>query len=134
MANPTGFPGGNPGSTQTAGARLDRPPPSPALGRERIAGTGPRLEGLAPPVSLGGDQPQANRDVLQGMMQTLEEIDRKLSMVAKAAPTLAPQIDRITDQIRVVSGELLTEGIVATDETATGPAFAGGGFTAHGNK
>ncbi len=129
MANPNGFPGGSSGTTQTSAARLDRPPPSPALGRERNATTGPRFEGLAPPVSLGGDQPQANKDILQGMMMTLEEIDRKLSMVAKAAPTLAPRIDRITDAIRAVSGELLTEGIVATDETATGPAFAGGGFT-----
>jgi hypothetical protein len=63
------------------------------------------------------------------MLQSLEDIDRQLSTVAKAAPTLAPRIDRILDAVRVVSGELLTEGIVATDETATGPGFPGGGFS-----
>ncbi len=129
---PNGFPAGSPGGTQTAAARLDRPPPTPALARRTSDPSQARFEGLAPPVALGGDQPQANRDVLQGMLQTLETIDRQLSMVAKAAPTLAPRIDRITDAIRAVSGELLTEGIVATDETAAGPAFAGGGF-AHGD-
>jgi len=128
MANPNGFPDGG-RSTQTSAARLDRPPPSPALARPTRGADGPRFEGLAPPVVLGGDQPQANRDILKGILQMFEDVDRKLSMAAKAAPTLSPRIDRITDAIRVVSGELLTEGIVATDETAAGPAFAGGGFT-----
>ena len=128
---PDSFPAGSPAQTQTAAARLDRPPPSPAIARCTSDPRQARFSGLAPPVALGGDQPHANRDVLQGMLQTLETIDRQLSMVAKAAPTLAPRLDRITDAIREVSGELLTEGIVATDETAAGPAFAGGGF-AHG--
>jgi len=128
MANPNGFPDGG-RSTQTAAARLDRPPPSPALARSGVSPEGPRFAGLAPPVVLGGDAPGQNVDVLTDLLRMFEDVDRKLSMVAKAAPTLAPRIDRITDAIRVVSGELLTEGIVATDETAAGPAFAGGGFT-----
>ena len=129
MANPNGFPDGGRSGGQTAGARLDRPPPSPALGRPGASPSGPRFAGLAPPVVLGGDAASQNVDVLSDLLRMFEDVDRKLSMVAKAAPTLAPRIDRITDAIRVVSGELLTEGIVATDETAAGPAFAGGGFT-----
>jgi hypothetical protein len=66
--------------------------------------------------------------VLIGLLQTLEGVDRDLSLVAKTAPDLAALIDRILDAVRNVSGELLTEGSVSTDETAPGPAFPGGGI------
>jgi hypothetical protein len=132
VANPNGFPSGagtstnNDALTQRPQANLDRTPPSPALGRPEPLRGG--FRNLAPPVSLGSDQPQANRDVMTGILQTLEGVDKDLALVAKAMPDQAAEIDRILDAVRLVSGKLLTEGIVATDETAPGPAFPGGGI------
>ena len=66
------------------------------------------------------------------MLRENEEYDRFLSNLARARPALAPRIDRITQAVRLLSGDLLrdAEGVLATDETATGTTFPGGGFVA----